>query len=404
MKHLIFVIFINVFKICLSQQNYSIENHEIYSKYNFIDYSKNYFYNVTNRNFNNFFGKIDTLILFGNKKIKILHIGDSHVQADIFTTKIREYFKDFFLSKISPPSILFPYRPLLNTNEPISYKTYVSKSVNAFTIVKNDSICSPTGLIFEILPSDSITIAFKINTKIYNEFNIVKLLVSSYVDVQLRFPYDELQVLEVCTQDLLKEYILKIGDYTDTCSIRLVNNTSSKIFCYGIMLDDDNYGLSYITLGINGLKAKSLNKIEFENLFLCEDFDLFILSIGTNDCFNNFFDSTEVFNFYNNFFTRLRRIKPNMPILVIIPMSFYNNKNNEPEKNILIVRNVLVYLSKRWNYAYWDLFSVAGGLNAINYWFQNNLTVSDKVHLNKNGYYLLANLFFEAFFKTYLLK
>lgn len=404
MKYLILILFIFTSKIALEQEIYKSENEINYSKYNFINHDINYFYNASDNLTKNFFNKIDTLILYGNKKIKILQIGDSHIQADIYTYKIREYFKDFFLSKISPPSFIFPYKPLLNTNEPISYKTFVNKNVNAYSVIKNDTIISTTGLIFEIYPSDTVIIGIKTDNKIYNEFNTLKFFISSYFNIQVVFPDGYDKILNECNGTLMKQYCIKLNDYTDSCVVLLYNNTNNKVFVYGIALDDDNYGISYSTLGINGLKAKTLNKLYFEDLLICDNYDLFILSIGTNDCFNDSFDSTEVFNYYNSLFLRIRKVKPDMPILVVIPMSFFNNKKNEPEKNILIVKNILLFLSIKWNCAFWDLFQVSGGLNAIEYWAQNNLTATDKVHLNKKGYYFVAYLFFEAFYKTYMLR
>ena len=50
--------------------------------------------------FTPFFEKLDSLVFENKGKIRILHIGGSHIQADVISGKIRERFafSDFFLT------------------------------------------------------------------------------------------------------------------------------------------------------------------------------------------------------------------------------------------------------------------------------------------------------------------
>ena len=55
-----------------------------------------------------------------NKTINILHIGDSHLQADFMTNVIRITLQQAFGN--SGRGLIFPYR-LAKTNEPFNYRT-----------------------------------------------------------------------------------------------------------------------------------------------------------------------------------------------------------------------------------------------------------------------------------------
>ena len=46
----------------------------------------------------NFFSKIDSLIFTGEGNINIIHMGGSHMQADVFSNKIRENLMQFYPS------------------------------------------------------------------------------------------------------------------------------------------------------------------------------------------------------------------------------------------------------------------------------------------------------------------
>ena len=60
--------------------------------------------------YDSLFLKFNDLQITGENQIRILHIGDSHVQADIFTNQIRRNFANTF-------SIFWDLRPFLSHME-----------------------------------------------------------------------------------------------------------------------------------------------------------------------------------------------------------------------------------------------------------------------------------------------
>ena len=67
--------------VVLAQKEYPLE----IKYYEFIHYDKNklYFPGDSGK-FERFFYKIDSIILWGKGKLRIVHIGGSHIQADVY--------------------------------------------------------------------------------------------------------------------------------------------------------------------------------------------------------------------------------------------------------------------------------------------------------------------------------
>jgi hypothetical protein len=65
-------------------------------EYNFIHYNKNKieFFGDSNH-FENFFYKYDSINFYGTGKINIVHLGGSHIQADIYTHRLRRRMQTF---------------------------------------------------------------------------------------------------------------------------------------------------------------------------------------------------------------------------------------------------------------------------------------------------------------------
>ena len=66
---------------------YAIE----YTKYDFIDSTLNYIQFPKGKDaFETFFKKMDSLVFENKGKVKIMHIGGSHLQADVISGRIRD--------------------------------------------------------------------------------------------------------------------------------------------------------------------------------------------------------------------------------------------------------------------------------------------------------------------------
>jgi lysophospholipase L1-like esterase len=371
--------------------------------FSFINYSRNYI-EVFNKNLNYFdslFLKFDKLILTGNNQIKILHIGDSHIQADILTNHIRKKFAENFYNLIGPPGIGFPYK-LIKTNDPISLKIDCTGDWQVFTSNPKNNF-SLIG--FTAITNDSCShkLFININKRALNNttFNKIKIYTNANNNTKIINPLikDEKKLF---FNDTIIVKTLFLSNYTDSIILNLKNDTTNKSFyVYAIILENDDPSIFYHTLAINGAKARTFLNTLIPEFISFEKYDLIIISLGTNDVYYEKIDSIEIKNNFYNLISKIKNKNPNVPIILTTPMEhYYKQKRINP--NVEYIRNVIQEIAKKEDCALWDLYEISGGKGAIKKWSNNNLTKHDKLHLNVDGYHLIGDLFVEAFMNLYL--
>lgn len=90
-------------------------------KYDFIDTSLNYIsFPEGSATFEPLFKKLDTLVFENRGQVKILHIGGSHLQADVISGRIREHFIKEYPGASAGRGFVFPFSAA-KTNTPSSY-------------------------------------------------------------------------------------------------------------------------------------------------------------------------------------------------------------------------------------------------------------------------------------------
>jgi len=91
------------------------------SRYDFIDTTQNVIkFPKGNASFNAFFNKLDTLVFENRGQVRILHVGGSHLQADVISGRIREHFIKEYPGASAGRGFIFPYSAA-RTNTPASY-------------------------------------------------------------------------------------------------------------------------------------------------------------------------------------------------------------------------------------------------------------------------------------------
>ncbi|WP_163439221.1 GDSL-type esterase/lipase family protein [Fibrobacter succinogenes] len=91
------------------------------SRYDFIDTTQNVIkFPKGNASFNTFFNKLDTLVFENRGQVRILHVGGSHLQADVISGRIREHLIKEYPGASAGRGFVFPYSAA-RTNTPASY-------------------------------------------------------------------------------------------------------------------------------------------------------------------------------------------------------------------------------------------------------------------------------------------
>ena len=94
------------------------------AKYDFVDTTVNVIqFPKGNEAFTPFFNKMDTLVFENRGQVRIMHVGGSHLQADVISGRIREHFVKEYPGASAGRGFIFPYSAA-RTNTPSSYASY----------------------------------------------------------------------------------------------------------------------------------------------------------------------------------------------------------------------------------------------------------------------------------------
>jgi LysM repeat protein/lysophospholipase L1-like esterase len=406
-----------------------------------------------------------------DRKVRMVHIGDSHIQADIFTAKIRFRMQQNFGN--AGFGFTFPYS-LASTNNSSPIKFSGSGGFSATRNLYAD-ISKPVGISgisfepkqktfnIDLLVKEAqfdftkLKIISPKNENIFNvsfakKSNIVKEKVavktpaiSSHkvkpgevlggIADKYNISLKQLKSANGLSSDNIRDgKILKIpGGKTVTTfktistvkysyepiflentplyneynsekpidKITILGNENSYAFALnGLILENENPGITYSSIGVNGAKSSDFNKFPlfFEQIPSLEP-DLFVISLGTNESF----DKQDIATYFGNLKTMIDGIKQKCPaasfLITTPPPSVLNGKS----QNIYIEKYAekIIEMARTENYAVWNLLDVFGGNKNINVNSRMGLMARDKVHYSNAGYDKQGELFFDAFIQSY---
>ncbi|MFH0734793.1 MAG: GDSL-type esterase/lipase family protein [bacterium] len=129
--------------------------------------------------------------------------------------------------------------------------------------------------------------------------------------------------------------------------------------------------------------------------------DLVIITLGTNDAFGVNFDSSQTAFQITRLIQKIRSVNSNTSIIITIPAESFT-KHNGPNSNILVMRNIINTVCIKNKVCYWDFYNIMGSGNLMDVWLENGLAYKDKIHFTKQGYQLIADLFYVAIMKSYV--
>ncbi|WP_294960248.1 GDSL-type esterase/lipase family protein [uncultured Fibrobacter sp.] len=116
------------------------------TKYAFIDTTINTIqFPKGNDSFTPFFNKMDTLVFENKGQVKILHVGGSHLQADVISGRIREHLIREYPGASAGRGFVFPFAAA-RTNTPSSYASYYQGIWDMSKNVRKE-ITKPLGLL-----------------------------------------------------------------------------------------------------------------------------------------------------------------------------------------------------------------------------------------------------------------
>lgn len=352
----------------------------------------------------------------------IVHIGDSHLQADIATGVTREYLQYDYGN--AGRGLVVPFR-MAGTNEPYDY--YMkgeSGSWLSSKLLKRPWIApmgftgiavKPTGNNGEIYVGTS-------EKEDYNPF--ISLTIYSQGGLTITGVKDkEGEGIDYKVAYEGKRAIVTLGKEQTGVYISFTLAEDSSI--NGIRLSGNRPGVFYNVIGNNGATYQTYNAVpNFGRGVSLVNPGLIIISLGTNEAFGTFSVSV-LKSQIRQLVDRIKRTNPGVPILLVTPMecqrSVYSTTTKKIQKkgkrgksrsrsssrrvrvrgygvntNVEKVRNAILEFGRENKIATYDWFDVAGGNGASTIWLNEKLYGRDRVHHTARGYRLQGYLLYEA--------
>ncbi len=351
------------------------------------------------------FAKFDKILFTGMGQAHFVHIGGSHLQADMWSDRMRQRLQHFFPGTEATRGLLFPYT-MAHTNNPYNFQPEYTGTWDACRNVQwnracdlgltgisattHDSLCrikiSFRGAGYPQYESNRVRVFHSMDSSSYS-VRVINAGVSSKA---------EPMVQDGCTQFRLSSFQTYIE-----LEIKKTAPWQNHFTLFGISLESDDPGFVYHAMGVNGAATKSyLHCNLLEQHLHAIGPDIVIFSVGINDANTTEFDSHLFERNYDSLVARVHRAAPDAAVLFTTNNDTYYQKKY-PNKNAEKVRTSMLKLAKRHDAVVWDLFEVMGGLGSIKEWITAGLGNSDKIHLLKPGYELVGDLMFGALMQSY---
>lgn len=374
--------------------------------YDFIKYNQNY---LEWKDYNAIKGFFEKLKETPNRKLKVLHIGDSHVQSDIFTGYIRNELQVIFGA--GGRGFVFPYSAA-STHAAYDYKTS-SKGKWEFSRNVQPYPVYSMGITGATVHTEDSSASFKfIFTKwaLKENFNVLKIYCKrspQSFDLKLKASGADSIIDIDCNSFNDELYIeIKLPKASDTLEFFINKTDTAQQFfeCTGLLIEtSEDKGVLYNSVGINSAGLQSILR---EDLLLYQlqelKPDLVILDIGTNDFYKVKFMSDEIETNLCKIVDIIQAAAPDASIILSDVQDIYYRYWNEA--NCKTYSTLMREVAFRKGCAFYDYFYVAGGQYSMLKWLSNKLASYDKVHLNAAGYFLRGELFCNALLNSYYLS
>lgn len=377
------------------------------TEFPFVNYEADTLINA--RHLMPFFNKLLRLENGDTTKLSILHIGDSHIQADFLTREVRKNLQLRFGN--AGRGLVFPLR-VAGTNEPNDYRsaTNVDWSVAKITGQSRYPLPGISGIsIFTGEAGAYFDITTTNRDDLDYSFNQVTLIHAKdslqydcrFTDSPAKFGYlmsaRPMEPGENTTVVPLAQptnYVRIQAEQTET-----IQNSCS---IYGLVLQKSNPGILYHSVGINGAHFSDYNTspLFFSQLKVLEP-DLIIISLGTNEGANIKVTEEEIRASVVAMIQSIKSVNPGSCILITTPADdYFRKKYLNPY--LETVQRSLLKAAELSDVACWDLYTITGGYGSCAEWRKAAMLQHDGIHYNKQGYALQGSLLYKALTDSYL--
>lgn len=323
-------------------------------------------------------------------RVDIVHIGDSHLQADMGTAVTRTRLGKRYGS--AGRALIVPFK-LAGTNEPVDY-----------------AITSETGMVQSRLlklpwATDMGFTGIGI-CPVENEFGFTISAREPFDSVAVYCSGNELKLLSDNASVMSKGVVgISFPDTTSCANLKFHAPQGTTI--HGFSLLNGNKGIAYNVIGNNGATYGTYNMIpQFAADVARFSPALIIVSLGTNEAFGK--TSNEDLRIQMRALVRdLKAACPDAALLLTTPSECQRKTTVRRRKrrrrtvysvnaNVKRLRDVIMEFAKSEGIPVYDFYEVAGGTRSSSAWLKDSTLNKDRIHLTRAGYTLQGNLFTDA--------
>ncbi len=351
------------------------------------------------------------------KKLHILHYGDSQIEGDRMTAYIRQRIQNQFGG--NGPGLI----PAMNVYNTFTFKQTYSDNFMRYTCfggnkLKNRKYGS-MGSAARFSPElDSARLQRETTVKeawieispgksSYSrsrEYNNISMYYNSCLKPCLVKVFQNGNLIH---EDSLiqdgKAHTLDLNFPTTPGKLKFVFSAAVSPTISGFSLEGD-FGVQVSNIGMRGSSGMifgSMDQTILAKMYADLNTELILMQFGGNSV-PFFKDSSSVRSYANSFKSQLNTIKklrPSAAILVIGPSDMSKLENgifvSYPYLSYCVAQMKKVTLEV--GGGYWDLYSAMGGKNSMPSWVEKGLAGKDYIHFSNQGASIISQLFFDAF-------
>lgn len=344
----------------------------------------------------------------GDTTISIVHIGDSHIQAEGSTSATRALLQSAYGS--AGRGLVTPLK-LAGTNQPVDYSITSASRFTAAKLMKQPwpAEMGFTGISISPMASKfAITIAAKPHMGSEPDFSLIRVFASGAIPRLTKITDAEGRNAEF--SNLASGDTLSIFIPEPLTSATLHFESRGKGQIHGFLLENQMTGVIYSAIGNNGATFSAYNAVgNLASDLRALSPNLIILSMGTNEAFGNT-TAQGLAQSIDVMVRNLRRANPGAKILLTTPAECQRSRLVRSGKGkkrrrsriysvnakVAALRSAILSYGADHGIPVYDFYAVAGGDGSSQKWLDSGLMRSDRIHYSWDGYALMGTLLFHA--------
>ncbi len=332
-------------------------------------------------------------------KLSVVHLGDSHLQADIYPGQIRK--KMHKLHGDGGRGLMFAF----STAKTYSSVDYKSTHTGVWTAARSITVIPKLPLGVRGMTCNTkqagASLGFQFAAEVPNHYDMLKIFYKktpNTYDLRLKIGTQTLEVLLDTAQNVNPYVAIQLPTADKNLSLQTIKNRpeQNEFEFYGMSLEtSQDSGAVWHNAGVGAARSHA---VLYQKLFKAQlpslNPDLVIIDFGTNDYLYDDKIKPELEEEIKKVIQTVRDVCPNTSILLTTAQDLYWKRVNV--RSGIQFSELIHKIAQETSCMVYDWYWVAGGQRAMLKWVQAKTAQTDNVHLTWKGYQLKGDLLFEA--------